>query len=135
MTKEIVIGEKTYTFRSTAAIPRMYRMKFNRDIFIDMEKLAKDIEDSERKQEAERKAAESAGIEYMESSSLPISSLEMFENIAYLMHRHGDPSQPADIDEWLSQFETFNIYEVLPDILELWNLNNKGMSESKKKDA
>ena len=66
---------------------------------------------------------------------ISISSLELFENIAYLMNRHGDPSQPADIDKWLEQFDTFNIYEILPEILALWNLNNKGTSESKKKDA
>lgn len=135
MTKEIDIGGKKYVFRSTAAIPRMYRLKFNRDIFVDMERLKNNMEASERKQKAEREAAEKAGIEYEESSDLPIDSLEMFENIAYLMNRHGDPSQPADINEWLEQFDTFNIYEILPEILELWNLNNKGMSVSKKKDA
>lgn len=135
MTKEIIIGGKSYKFRSTAAIPRMYRLRFNRDIFVDMEKLAENIEASEKKQEAERIVAESEGTEYKESSSLPIDSLEMFENIAYLMNKHGDPSQPEDIDTWLEQFDTFNIYEILPEILELWNLNNKGISVSKKKDA
>lgn len=120
MTKELTIGGKKYKFRSTAAIPRMYRIKFNRDIFVDMEKLQKDIEDSEKAQEG--------------GSNIPISSLEMFENIAYLMNKHGDPSQPDDIYEWLDQFDTFNIYEILPEILELWNLNNRGTSVSKKKD-
>lgn len=135
MTKEIIIGGKKYKFKSTAAIPRMYRMKFNRDIFVDMKKLEENIEASEKRQKAEREAAEKAGIQYEESSDIPIDSLEMFENIAYLMSRHADPSQPADINEWLEQFETFNIYEILPEILVLWNLNNKGMSVSKKKDA
>lgn len=135
MTKEIIIGGKPYKFRSTAAIPRMYRLRFNRDIFVDMEHLAKDIEISEKKQKAERMTAESEGTEYKENSSLPIDSLEMFENIAYLMNKHGDPSQPEDIDTWLEQFDTFNIYEILPEILELWNLNNRGFSVSKKKDA
>ncbi len=132
MTKEITIGGKIYKFKSTAAIPRMYRMKFNRDIFVDMERLARDMEDSEKKQGAERETTETGD---KGNSSLPISSLEMFENIAYLMNKHGDPSQPSDINEWLDQFDTFNIYEILPEILELWNLNNKGTSVSKKKDA
>lgn len=135
MTKEIIIGGKPYTFRSTAAIPRMYRIKFNRDIFVDMEKLQKSIEAAEKKRKAEREAAEEAGIAYEESSSIPIESLEMFENIAYLMNRHGDPSQPSDLYEWLEQFDTFNIYEILPEIMELWNLNNSSMSEAKKKNA
>lgn len=134
MTKDIMIGGKAYKFRSTAAIPRMYRIKFNRDIFVDMEKLKTDIEASERKQKEERARAEKEGTTYEESSNIPIASLEMFENIAYLMNRHGDPSQPADIYEWLEQFDTFNIYEILPEILELWNLNGKGLSVSKKKN-
>ncbi len=120
MTKEITIGGKKYKFRSTAAIPRMYRIKFNRDIFVDMEKLQKDIEDGEKVQGG---------------SSIPITSLEMFENIAYLMNKHGDPSQPDDVYEWLDQFDAFNIYEILPEILELWNLNNKGTSVSKKRTS
>lgn len=120
MTEEITIGGKKYRLRSTAAIPRMYRIKFGRDIFVDMEKLQRDIEDGERAQGG---------------SNIPISSLEMFENIAYLMNKHGDPSQPEGVDEWLDQFDAFDIYEILPKILELWNLNNKGTSVSKKKDV
>ena len=120
MTKEITIGGKKYKFRSTAAIPRMYRIKFNRDIFVDMEKLQKDIEDGEKVQGG---------------SSIPLSSLEMFENIAYLMNKHGDPSQPDDVYEWLDQFDAFNIYEILPEIRNLWNLNNKGRAAPIKMDA
>ena len=133
MTKDIMIGGKTYKFKSTAAIPRMYRIKFNRDIFVDMERLKNDIEASERKQKADREKAEKEGVPYEASSDIPIASLEMFENIAYLMNRHGDASQPTDIYEWLEQFDTFNIYEILPSILELWNLNGKGLSEAKKR--
>ena len=135
MTKEIAIGGKQYIFKSTAAIPRMYRLKFNRDIFVDMERLKNNIEASEQKQKEEQEKAEREGRTYEKTSDIPIDSLEMFENIAYLMNKHGDPSQPSDINEWLEQFDTFNIYEILPELLELWNLNNKGMSVSKKKDA
>lgn len=135
MTKEISIGGKPYIFKSTAAIPRMYRLKFNRDIFVDMERLKNNVEASEKKQNEEREKAEREGRIYEETSDIPIDSLEMFENIAYLMNKHGDPSQPSDIDEWLEQFDTFNIYEILPELLELWNFNNKGMSVPKKKDV
>ena len=66
-------------------------------------------------------------------SGIPIESLEMFENIAFLMHKHGDPNQPDDINEWLDQFETFDIYEILPEIMEMWKSENKQMSGPKKK--
>ena len=59
--------------------------------------------------------------------------LTIFENVAYVMAKHGDPSIPDDIDEWMDQFELFSIYEVLPEILKLWNLNNKQTSAPKKK--
>lgn len=123
MRKTITISGIECDFKSSAAIPRMYRLKFGRDIFVDMEKLQKQVKKQEKLKEE--------GTE--ESSSLPIDSLEMFENIAFLMHKHGDPSQPSDIDEWLEQFDVFSIYEVLPEILEMWNLENKQTSTPKKK--
>lgn len=123
MRKTITISGIECEFKSSAAIPRMYRLKFGRDIFVDMEKLQKQVDKQEK--------LKADGIE--ESSSLPIDSLEMFENIAFLMHKHGDPSQPSDIDEWLEQFDVFSIYEVLPEILEMWNLENKQTSTPKKK--
>lgn len=36
---------------------------------------------------------------------------------------HADPSIPKTIKEWLDQFEMFSIYQVLPQILELWGEN------------
>ena len=122
MRKTITINGIECQFKSSAAIPRMYRLKFGRDIFVDLNHLKKQVEIS-------KKIKEEAGDD---SSELPIDSLEMFENIAFLMHKHGDKEQPSDIDEWLEQFETFDIYEILPEILKLWNLENKQMSEIKK---
>ncbi|GAB6953858.1 hypothetical protein [Mediterraneibacter glycyrrhizinilyticus] len=123
MKKTLTISGIECRFKSSAAIPRMYRLKFGRDIFVDMQNLKKQIEVQEKlKKETDGEM----------ESTLPIDSLEMFENIAFLMHKHGDPSQPAEIDEWLEQFETFSIYEILPDILEMWGLENKQMSSPKK---
>ena len=45
--------------------------------------------------------------------------LEMFENIAYVMAKHADPSIPDTPEEWLDGFNTFSIYQVLPQIIEL----------------
>ena len=36
---------------------------------------------------------------------------------------HADPTIPGTIDEWLEEFEMFSIYEILPEILELWGTN------------
>lgn len=123
MRKTLMISGVECKFKSSAAIPRMYRLKFGRDIFVDMQRLQKRVALQEKMRKKTGEETE---------SSLPIDSLEMFENIAYLMHKHGDASQPSEIDEWLEQFETFSIYEILPEILEMWNLENKQMSTAKK---
>jgi len=59
-------------------------------------------------------------------------SLEMFENIAYIMAKHADPSIQDTPEEWLDEFNMFSIYQVLPKIIELWGLNVKVDVEAKK---
>ena len=56
-------------------------------------------------------------------TELEIEDLEIFENVAYIMAFHADPTIPGTIEEWLDQFEMFSIYEILPEILELWGSN------------
>ena len=114
--KTVEICGKEVKFRSSASVPRLYRAKFGRDIFKDLAKLEKAYKD---------KGGE-------ESSSMEIEDLEIFENVAYIMAFHADPSIPKTIDEWLEQFEMFSIYEVLPEILELWGTNLITDVESKK---
>lgn len=115
MVKTITIDGKECTFKSSAAITRIYRIKFRRDLFADMAKL-----------DAEMKKAEKDG------SSMPVSSLEVFENIAYIMHKHGDNSQPNNVLEWMDQFEVFDIYKILPEIIQMWQIETYQASASKK---
>jgi hypothetical protein len=49
MTKDIVIDDKPVRFRASAAIPRIYRIKFGRDIYRDLASLEKATE--KRRQE------------------------------------------------------------------------------------
>ena len=113
--KTIAIGDKQVKFRSSATIPRLYRVKFKRDIFKDLSRL-----ESSYKGKSE------------DGSSLEIEDLEIFENVAYIMAYHADHSIPSTIEEWLDEFEMFSIYEVLPEILELWGMNLQTDIESKK---
>jgi hypothetical protein len=103
------------TFRASAAIPRLYRNKFHRDIYRDLNELQKGIDDNNA-----------------ENSSLDTFSLELFENIAWLMAKHADKTVPDIPEEWLDEFNTFSIYEILPQIIELWGLNVEQQVESKK---
>ena len=49
------------------------------------------------------------------------------------MAKHADPAQPDTPEEWLEQFNVLSLYQALPDIIELWRLNNMSVAESKKK--
>ena len=116
LTKTIDIDGQQVTFRASAAIPRIYRNRFHRDIYKDLRDLQKSVDG-----------------ENPESSSLDSFSLELFEDISYIMAKHADPAGvPDSPDEWLDQFGTFSIYQVLPEIIELWGLNVQTQVESKK---
>ena len=114
--KVINVGGKDVAFRSSATVPRLYRAKFKRDIFKDLAKLEKSYKGSKE-----------------DGEEFAIDDLEIFENVAYIMAFHADSTIPDNIDDWLDQFEMFSIYEVLPEILELWGTNLVTDIESKKK--
>lgn len=118
MKQNIEIDGKQVSFRASAAIPRIYRMKFHRDIYKDLKSLEKSIGNGNE-----------------ESSDLDMFSLEMFENIAYIMAKHADPAIPDTPEDWLDEFNTFSIYQVLPQLIQLWGLNTQTDVDSKKKFA
>ncbi len=115
MKQNIEIDGKQVPFKASAAIPRIYRMKFHRDIYKDLRSLEKAIGDGSEA-----------------NSNLDMFSLEMFENIAYIMAKHADPSIPDTPEEWLDGFSTFSIYQVLPQLIQLWGLNVQTDVQSKK---
>jgi hypothetical protein len=50
--------------------------------------------------------------------------------------KRSDPENvPDNPDECLEAFNTFSIYEVLPQLIELWGLNVETQAESKKNIA
>ena len=115
MVQKIEIDGKQVAFKASAAIPRIYRIKFQRDIYKDLAALEKAI------------SKENETV-----SNLDMFSLEMFENIAYVMAKHADPDIPDTPEEWLDAFNTFSIYQVLPKIIELRGLNVRTDAEAKK---
>ena len=116
MIRNIEIDGKEVAFKASAAIPRIYRLKFGRDIYRDLAALEKNVGENEEGK-----------------STLDLVSLEMFENIAYVMAKHADSSIPNTPEEWLDEFNTFSIYQVLPQLIDLWGLNVQTDAEAKKK--
>ena len=114
--KTVEISGQEVTFKCSAAVPRMYRIKFGRDIIVDIQRLSGSLT---------KKVDEGKEFE--------IEDLECFGNVAYIMALHADPTIPPTIDEWLEQFEMFSILEILPVIMDLWGINMETTSEPAKK--
>ena len=114
MEKTITIDGKDIHFKSTASTPRRYRRAFGRDMIIDMDALGKALKSKD---------------------GLGMAQLEVFENVAYIMAKQAAESDDrvieASADEWLDNFETFSIYEILPEIFGLWKATNQTLSTPK----
>ena len=116
VTKKIEIDGQKVEFRASAAVPRMYRIKFGRDIYKDLRQLETSVGENDE-----------------DASGLDLFSLEMFENIAFIMAKHASPDTvPSEPDEWLEQFNTFSIYQILPQLIELWGLNLQTQVDARK---
>lgn len=61
----IEIDGKKVEFKASAAVPRIYRIKFGKDLFMDLQKIAKSMKEKGKKKDRE-------------SSEIPISDLTMF---------------------------------------------------------
>ena len=112
MDKLIMVDGKKVPFRATASTTRRYRQKFGRDLLVDMQSLISGMTGP---------------------APLSMEMLEAFENVAYIMAKQADPAIPEDPDEWLDGFGMMSIYEILPEIIELWGANTDTLEEPKKK--
>lgn len=123
----IKVGEQEIRMRATALIPRLYRFKFGRDMISDMSKLSKAFKKAQS-------IKEDATEEEKADAQLSVLDLTIFENIAWLMAKQADSSVPDNPDEWLEGIDgVFSIYEVLPAVMDLWQINTATTSVPRKK--
>ena len=120
MIKTIQIDGKEIQFKATAATPRVYRQAFGRDIYIDLTTLYEDMS---------------------KGDSLSVESLETFENLSFIMAMQAEGKEierenvNKSMESWLDNFSTFSIYKVIPQIMELWKLNNEQTVDPKNPPA
>lgn len=117
MEATIRIDGRDVRFKATAAVPLLYRRKFNRDLLRDLREVAAAMEGKKGTGE-----------------NLPLESLTTFEQMAYIMAKHAEPDAvPDSPEEWLDGFSIMPVYAIFPVILDLWSGNMEGLEESKKK--
>lgn len=127
MERTIRIGGAEMRMRASALIPRLYRSQVGRDLIRDMKQLEgaykKAMSLKEDATEEERREAEFQAVD-----------LEIFENLAWCLAKNADKSIPNDPDEWLDSIDgVFSIYEVLPQIMELWTAGLETTAKPAKK--
>lgn len=114
MEKVLNIGGKQIKMKSTAGTMMRYRNNFNRDFIKDLVKLQAKLSDKlEKGQEFEA------------------LDLDIFEKIAWCMAKTADNSIP-DIENWLDEFDTFDIMQVLPELMNLLVANMEQINDKKK---
>lgn len=143
MDRTVTIDGKTVTLRASALVPRLYRHLIGRDIIRDIATLKKSYNAA---LEAQKAGADEDG---QNEAAMTAMDLEIFENIAWVMLKHGaafrdtengrvlmngDMVVGKDPDEWLDQMDgVFSVYDVMPVILELWDANQRTTSTPAKK--
>lgn len=117
MEKTIEISGKQVTFKSSGAIPKRYKMQFQRDFFKDLISLGVMSESTGKL--TEKKQLELAGrIDF-----------DIFFDIAWTLAKTADNSI-SDPLSWLDGFDQFPIIEIIP---ELQDMIAASISSSKKK--
>lgn len=127
MERIISVGGNDVRMRASALIPRMYRFKFRHDLISDMhqleQKYKKALSLKEDSTEEEKKEAQFSAVD-----------LTIFENVAWCFAKAADGSIPDSPEEWLDSIDgVFPVYEVLPQVIELWSFGLDQTSKPAKK--
>lgn len=116
--KTIKIGEQEVTFSTSALIPLLYRNTFNGyDIFADIQDMIEIYSNTT-------------------SGTIPPKAIEICERVAYIFAKHTAIANKEDmlsIEEWFMQFDTFDIYMVMEEVIGLWLEENEVQSKQKKR--
>lgn len=132
MVRTIDIGGQEVRLRATAAVPRLYRIKFGRDILRDVLTLQKAWK-AALEENGGMDSEEDGQRESMSVLLIDRLDLSILENVAYIMARHADPEGvPADPEQWLERFDTMGFYRAMGEIVGFWAESMKGAVNPKK---
>ena len=127
MERTVIIAGKEVRLKASALVPRLYRYKFGRDMVVDIARLQKACA------KAVNLPADATEEERAEAQ-LTVTDLTLFEDVAYIMAKHGGTDVPDTPEEWLDSMDGLvPIYSILPVILELWTAGQATTSVAKKK--
>lgn len=92
------ISGRSVRFKANALFPVKYKSETGRDIFKDLKKLE--------------------GMQNLTVDNFGEFNIDVLYDIIYVLAWFGDKSI-GERDEWLLSFDNFNVYEVLPQVMDL----------------
>jgi hypothetical protein len=111
MKRTITIEGKDYQIECNALLPRQYRKEFGTDLVAGMRTLKAEYDKDPNN-----------------------VSTEILENLTWLMLKAAGEDVGSTVEEWLSGIEdSFAIYTVMNDVVDLWLNSQKTTSVPKKK--
>lgn len=128
MEKTVKIGGKDCLLKTSAALPRVYRLLLGRDIFQDVHTMVTTLSTT-------RMALQQKDVE-LPSKEAQLEAVTLVENLAFAMHKHGDASQPNSVEKWLEQFDdeaALTDSGIVMELIDLWNHETETTAEEKKK--
>lgn len=109
MEKVIKIGGQDIRLVANALTPVILKEELGTDVLSEITALQNTTDDAESK------------------------SIMLFQKIAFVMAKQGNPDMHMNYYDWLSQFEMMDLYTALPEVVELWGKNTQTASVPKKK--
>ena len=106
MEKTIEISGKQVTFKSSGAIPKRYKMQFQRDFFKDL--IGMGLSSMNLKDASEDE----------QLKAIRNLDFDLFYDIAWTLAKTADSSIPDPLT-WLDSFDTFPIIDILPEIQDM----------------
>ena len=127
--KEIMIEGKPAKLKASGLIPVLYRAWFGRDLIRDMRKISKAYGEYLH-------LPEDATDEEKELAKYNTIDTQLFGDVAWTMLKHAGEDVGETSAEWLESLDgIFTLYEILPDVLELWSQNNKTTAVPRKNET
>ncbi|MCQ2009263.1 hypothetical protein NOM01_04545 [Sporolactobacillus sp. STSJ-5] len=114
MEKTITVSGKQVRLKTSGAFPLRFKAQFHKDYFKELTKLVPLLDVYEKVNKSKSKKSELQGA----VDAIDLLDFDLLYNIVWTMAKTADPKIPEPF-EWLDQFESFPIIDVLPQVQEM----------------
>lgn len=104
--KTVKIGDKEVKLKTSGYTPLLYADLFGHNLFGEMQTIIRTAADT---------------------GQIPFDKTLVLYRLAYCMAKHADSKTPS-IEEWLDQFEPYDIPEIAGELIDMWAADSKQQS-------